>query len=203
MLIVRPILASLTALSTAFGTFGSLASDTSVVDNERGLRNKESRSACQGSGGGVSGTGNVSLVYAYRMDSLGVDLEVAVLVRAPAEWHRLPPPDQPPRGGRPGAAPIGSGGSAGPMWVQHERDSNVVWLGEQRVPLGEANILLVDASQGEDLRVVGTARVAPRLVLDEWACRPPQTREEQESFERALWTVIRQAPAARAHLGDR
>lgn len=158
--------------------------------------------ACGGRRGGFISTEAVDLVYATRSDTSGVELEAAILVRAPAEWRRLPPGQTRPDLRQPNGSPrLLAGATAGPLWIQHEQDGNTLWLDDQPISLGEANVILLEAGRDGPPRVVTTARVAPRLSLVGWSCpRTPSTAVEQDEFNRALWDAVRQAPAARAFL---
>ena len=163
---------------------------------------QQSLAACrgQGSGGGGTARGEHELVYAISQDSAGQQLDAAVVVNAPPSWRRRSPADSRPWHWRqPGAPTRGTNGAtAGPLWIGHEKATDTVWLDSLGVPLHGDNVLLLEVGADEVPRVVGRARVDPRLPLT--ACGPPRTRDEAEAFHQALWTAVLRASPVREFL---
>jgi hypothetical protein len=145
--------------------------------------------------------GPTDLAYAVTFGTDGTRLGAAVLVRGPAAWRRLPPPDSRPAARRPDGTPRGLGGATvGPLWVQFEQATGTLWLAGDSVALRGANVALVEIDPAGRPRLAGTARVEPGLPLAGPACRPPSTREESQAFEAALLRTVRSSAAARAFL---
>lgn len=159
---------------------------------------QQSLDACRGhaNGGGFTVRGEHELVYAISRDSAGAQLDAAVVVRASQAWLRRPPPES-----RPAAMPRAvNGASAGPLRIGHEPATGTVWLDSVPVPLHNDNALLLEVGDDDAPRIVGRARVEPRLHLTAGSCDQPRTREEAEIFEQTLWAAVRRASLVRAFL---
>ena len=158
--------------------------------------------ACRGAGSGFTALGEHELVYAVSHDANGRHLDAAVVVHASPSWRRRPPPDSQPRQWRPpGAPPRGiNSGTAGPLWIGHERATGTVWLDSVPVPMYNDNVLLVEVGADDTPRVVGRARVEPNLPLSSASCGPPPTREQAEAFQQSVWVAVRRASVVRDFL---
>lgn len=166
------------------------------------LRGQSTGSRCRTStAAGVFRVGHTSLVVATASDSGRLRLVAAVLVHGRERWTRQPIPDPLVARSRPdGTPPLLQGGTAGGLWVQYEARAGTLWLGDRPVVLGAANVALVEIDQAGAARVVGTARVDPRVPLTSPGCVRPRSRARTLAVERALLATVRRADAARAFL---
>lgn len=148
-----------------------------------------------GMGGGTSDEKH-ALISALSFDSTGTLLRAAVVVSAPRAWRRRPAPDSQPSTWRVNGVPrLISGGTVGPLWIGHEQGAGTVWLDTIAVPLHTNNVLLLRVDADEVPRVVGRARVEPRLPLPAGVCGAPRTPEEGAALDRALWAAVRRDPS--------
>lgn len=186
----------------AVGALLALVATLALGACSRTPSTQQSLAGCLGHGaGGFSKHGQHELVYAIRYDSAGPQLDAAVVVRALPSWRRRSAPDSQPRSWRvAGGRRLINGATAGPLWIGHERATNTVWLDSLPVPLGADNVLLLDVGSDDAPRIIGRARVEPRLPAGAASCSPPRTRDESEAFEQSLWTVVSRASQVREFL---
>ena len=192
-------MASLQGVSALLALVGTIT--LVACGGARGIQQSVNACPGQGSGGGFTSRGEHELVYAMRRDSTGPQLDAAVIVHASQSWRRRQAADSRPRAWFVGGVPRGiNGASSGPIWIGHERATGTVWLDSVPVPMHSDNVLLLEVGADDTPRVVGRARVDPRLTLAGEPCGRHRTLEEAEAYHQSLWTAIRRASPVREFL---
>jgi hypothetical protein len=157
--------------------------------------------SCGGGAGGYLRAGRTDVVYSVSDTDVGRQLDAVVLIRGPAEWRRLLPPDSSPMRWRPDGTPRPvSGATAGPLWVGYERGAGTLWLGADSVALGAANVAMVEVDSAGQAHVVGTTHVEPRLQSIRPPCRALASEKDVLEFRATLLKVVRSDASVRAFL---